>query len=179
MTPPPAVPAIPALYHPLTPQERLHEYLRSTFSATSLLAAGAAAGIGQWRNRPTGWGQGGEGYGKRFASAYVDHFERETMMFALAGAFHEDNRYYQSGRSGTGARLGYAVESTFLARHADGSRHFSISRLAAFAGAAALSRMWQPRGNRSFGNGAANFGTSMSVAVGFNIGREFLPGLIH
>jgi hypothetical protein len=163
----------------MTAEERLHQYYRNLVSPTSLLSAGAAAGIGQWRDRPTAWGLGSEGYARRYASAYVEHFERETLAFGLSSAFHEDNRYVPSGRAGAGARIGYAVESTFLARHEDGSRHLSISRLAAFAGAAALSRMWQPRANRTIGGGVANFGTSLSVAVGFNVAREFLPRLFH
>jgi hypothetical protein len=163
----------------MTEEQRLHQYIKDTLSLTSFLSAGAAAGIGQWRDRPTAWGEGGEGYGKRYASAYVEHIERETMMFGLSSALHEDNRYRPSGRPTAGARIGYAVESTFLARRDDGSRRFSVSRLLAFAGAAALSRVWQPAGNRTVRNGAVNLGTSLSVAVGFNVAREFLPGLIR
>lgn len=177
--PPAVAPAIQATFTPMTEEERLHQYFKDTLSPTSLLSAGAAAGIGQWRFRPTAWGEGGEGYGKRFASAYVEHIERESMMFGLSSALHEDNRYIPSGRPTSGARLGYAVESTFLARRDDGSRRISVSRLVAFAGAAALSRMWQPAGNRTLRNGAVNFGSSLSVAVGFNVAREFLPRLIH
>ena len=163
----------------MTAEDRIHQYYRDLLSPTSFLTAAAAAGIGQWRDRPTAWGLGGEGYARRYASAYVEHFERQTLEFGLSSALHEDNRYVQSGRSGAGARTKYAVESTFLARREDGSRRLSISRLAAFAGAAALSRIWQPAGSRTLGGGVSNFGTSFSVAVGFNVAREFLPGLFH
>ncbi len=174
---PAPVPTLSAPFVPMTQEERLHQYFQETLSPTSFLTASVAAGIGQWRDSPKPWGEGASGYGKRFASAYTEHFERETMMFGLSSALHEDNRYIRSGQSGSAARLGYAVKSTFLARHDDGSRHLSFSKLAAFAGAAALSRMWQPAGYRTFRGGAANFGTSFSVAVGFNVAREFLPRL--
>jgi hypothetical protein len=166
-----------APFAPMTPQQRLHRYLRDTLSTTSVVAASMAAGVGQWRDRPKAWGEGGEGFDKRFASAWTEHFERETLMFGLSGALHEDNRYFRSGQSGAAARAAYAAKSTLLARHDDGSRHFSFSRLAAFAAAATLSRMWQPEGYRTFASGAASFGTSLSVAVGFNVVREFVPRL--
>jgi hypothetical protein len=101
------------------------------------------------------------------------------MMFGLSSALHEDNRYLASGLSGGGARVKYALASTFLARRDDGSKRLSLSRLAAFAGASALSRWWQPAGQRTFRNGAVNFGTSISVAAGFNVAREFLPRLFR
>ena len=173
------IPAIKPFYIPMTEQERLHQYFKDTLNPTALLSAGAAAGIGQWRNRPENWGLGAEGYSRRLASAFTEHFERETLLFGLSSAFHEDNRYVPSGLSSKGGRVAYAVKSTFTARHNDGTRHVSFSRLAAFAGAAALSRLWQPAGYRGVRSGLANLSTSVSVAVGFNVAREFLPQIIH
>jgi hypothetical protein len=163
----------------MTQEQRLAQYVKDTLSPTSFLSASDAAAIGQARDRPAAWGQGGEGYGKRYASAFVEHYERETMLFGLSSALHEDNRFVPSGDTRVSRRVGSAVASTFLARHDDGSRHFSFSRLIAFAGAAALSRMWQPEHNRHVGGAIANFGTSISVAVGFNEAREFLPQVFH
>jgi hypothetical protein len=67
------------------------------------------------------------------------------------------------------------VKSTFLARRDDGSRRISYSRIVAFAGAALISRLWQPRSTNSLHSAALNFGTSMGVAAGFDVAREFWP----
>src|SRR5262245_25356839 len=60
-------------YTPMTRSERLRWYLKGTFGVGSVARAGMLAEIGQARNSPSEWGDGAEGYGKRFASAYGQH----------------------------------------------------------------------------------------------------------
>ncbi len=178
--PPAAKPAVnPPVFVPMTEGERLRQYLKDTFHPITLVSSAAAAGIGQWRNSPREWGQGGEGYAKRFASSYAEHMVRQTMIFGLSSVLQEDDRWFPSGRSGAGTRIGYAVESTFLARRNDGRRRLSFSRIASFAGAAFVSRLWQPDSSSHAHNGAINVGTSVGVAAGFNVAREFLPAIFH
>jgi hypothetical protein len=111
----------------------------------------------------------------RYGSSYAEHIVRATLMFGASSVLHEDDRYVRSRQSAVGSRLGYAVGSTFLARRDDGSRRFSFSRLGAFAGAALISRLWQPRSTNSMRSAALNFGTSIGVATGVDIAREFWP----
>ena len=168
---------------PLTESERLHEYLKDWVNPVSLMADAAGAGIGQWRDRPREWRQGGEGYARRFGSSYAQHVAYSTLLFGASSLLHEDNRYVLSGQSGFSHRLEYAVGSAVLARHDDpgglSHRRLSVSRIGAFAGAALVSRMWQPRSTNSLRSGALNIGTSIGVAMGFNVAREFLPGWLH
>ena len=133
---------------PITGGDRLRWYLKATISPLSFVTSAASAGFGQWRDRPKEWREGAEGYGLRFASSYGEHVVRETLMFGASSALHEDNRYVRSGESDLRPRIRYAVGSTFLARRDNGSRHLSFSRMGAFAGAALISRLWQPRSTR-------------------------------
>src|SRR5260370_13200732 len=96
-------------------------------------------------------------------------------MFGATRVMHEDNRYFRTGESDLRPCIRYAVERTFLARRDNGSRRLSFSRMGAFAGAALISRLWQPRSNRSPRSAAVNLGTSISVAAAFNVVREFWP----
>ena len=163
----------------MTERERLRRYLTDTVNPVSLLSSAASAGIGQWRDRPPEWNQGGLGYGRRIGSAYAEHIVRQTLMFGASSVLHEDNRYFRCADAGIKARVGYAVESTVLARHDDGSRHVSISKIGAFGGAALISRTWQPASSGGLRNAASNFGISLAVAAGFEVAREFLPDLLH
>ena len=83
------------------------------------------------------------------------------------------------GESGSGNRLRYALESTLLARKYDAGGHshrrLSISQIAAFAGAALISRTWQPRSTGSLRSGEFSFATTVGIAAGLNVMREFLP----
>ncbi len=169
----------PPVFVPVTEGERVLLYLQDTVNLVSVLSSATSAGIGQWRDRPPEWNQGGQGYGRRFGSAYAEHIAQATLMFGASSLLHEDNRYFRCGAAGFKTRLGYAVESTFLARHDDGSRHVSISKIGAFAGAALISRAWQSASSGALRNAGANFGISIAVAAGFEVAREFLPDLWH
>jgi hypothetical protein len=173
--PPPVAAPAQLAYTPLTQSDRFHNYLKGTFSVESVVRSAAGAAILQETNTPTEWGQGGEGYAKRFGNSYAQQIMRQTIMYGAADALHEDNRYTPSERSGIGARLKYAVESTFLARKDDGTRRLSYSRLGSYLAVAFLSREWQPPSTSGPGSAAMSFGTIVGSEVGFNIAREFWP----
>lgn len=159
---------------PMSRSERAAQYARSIFGPQAFLFSAVDAGIDQWRSRPYEWGQGAEGFGRRFGSAYAQRIVSQTIENGLALGLHEDNRYFASGKKGIG-RLGYAIESAFLARHDNGSRFISISAIGGNAGGAFISRIWQPRSTTSMGDGATSFGIDMGIRVGLNVAREFLP----
>jgi len=174
----PAVVAQPA-YVPLTEHERLRLYLKRLVSPEAVFRSAAGAGIDQAMDTPKEWGQGGLGYGRRFGSAYAEHIVRETLMFGSSSVLHEDNHYIRSGETGFGRRLKYALESSVLARHDDGTRQLSISKIGSTLGASFIWRIWQPPSTNSPGDAAENFGIAMGVSAGFDVAREFLPDLFH
>jgi hypothetical protein len=164
-------------FRPLSQRERTHIYLKTMVNPLGYVKAGFSAGIDQWKDKPQEWEQGASGYGKRFANIVGQYSIQRTVTFGLASAFHEDNRYFNSGKTGLWSRTGYAVASGVLARHDDGSRHVSISQLGGVAAGAFLSRSWQPPSQRSAGDGAVSFGITMGSNMGFSVLKEFLPDL--
>jgi hypothetical protein len=159
---------------PMTRSERLAHYEYSLFGPQAFLYAVSQAGLNQLRATPQEWGQGAEGYGRRYGSAYAQHIIGATVGNGIALALHEDNRYFKSGKTGIG-RLGYAIASSLLARHDDGSRFISFSAIGGTAAGAFISRTWQPPSTTSMGSGAVSFGMAMGYRTGLNIVREFLP----
>ena len=175
-----AMPAsIPRAYVPLTAHQRLTLYLKNTVNPVSLFRTAASAGWGQWRDRPEEWGEGSHAFEHRVISSYAEHITFTTLMYGSSSLFHEDNRYLPSGETGFKPRLRYALESSFLARHDDGTRHVSISNIVAIVGAALISRTWQPHDTRGLRPAAINMGVMVSAAAGFDVLREFLPDLLH
>jgi hypothetical protein len=57
---------------PLTPGQKFHLAFRSAADPFQVLAAGLDAGYSQATDDFPGYGQGAQGYGKRFGSAYAD-----------------------------------------------------------------------------------------------------------
>jgi len=172
-----AVPLMAQGYVPLTQGARVREYLANAFNPVYLVTSAAGAGIGQWRNSPREWGQGGEGFGRRYASSYAQHLTTDTLVFMTSSLLREDNRYVPSPSAGVKARIAYALKSTFQARHSDGSTHFSCSRIGSMAGSSLISRAWQPPSSGKLSSAGINFGASLGSAMGFQVAHEFLPFL--
>jgi hypothetical protein len=168
-----------AVYTPMTQGERTKYFLAHTFSAESVLRSAAGAGVLQGLNTPSEWGQGAEGYGLRFTNSWGQHFIRSTLMFGTSSVLHEDNRYFQSGKSGFWPRFKYAVASTFLAERDDGTRRLSFSRIGSYTATAFISREWQPPSTRGPESAANALGVALGGEIGFNVAREFFPKLLR
>lgn len=162
---------------PMTASERFRLYLRRAFAPGSILESAAGAGIRQWENTPKEWKQGAEGYGDRLGSAYATHFIRESLEYGASAALREDNRYTRSGESGFWKRSKHAIVYTFMARNDAGNEHFAYSRFGSAAGAAFISRIWQPHSTNSAGDGAVVFGGTIGSDVGANMFHEFWPDI--
>ena len=162
---------------PMTRSERLRNYLAGLANGESIVRAAASAAVRQAENSPKEWQGGGKGYGYRIGDAFAQHVIRNTLQYGASSVLHEDNRYFASGQSGLFRRMKYAVRGTLLARHDNGSQSISYSRIGGTAGAAFISRIWQPPSATTAGDGAVSFGISMGSQMGFNIFREFWPDM--
>lgn len=166
-------------FHPFTPKERLKVYSKGFISPFRFFFSGAQAGITQWQDSPHEWGQGAAGYWTRYGNYYGYQLISDVLQMTGEDILHEDNYYYGSGYHGFWKRTKYAVKSSVLARGADGTQHFSISQVGSTAGAAFISRIWQPHSTGSAGDGAISFGISMGTNAGVNVVREFMPDIIR
>jgi hypothetical protein len=164
-------------FQPMDQQERTHLYFKTMINPFGFIKAGFSAGLDQWSDKPSEWEQGASGYGKRYANILGQYSIQRTVTFGLSSLLHEDNRYFNSGKQGLWPRLGYALSDGMLARHDDGSRHFSFSQTGGVAAGAFLSRLWLPKSQNSAGDGAVSFGITMGSNIGFGVLKEFLPDL--
>jgi len=164
-------------FQPQTQAERTRRYLKTWVNPISYVKAAFSAGIDQANDKPTEWEQGASGYGKRYLNILGQYTTQRLVTFGLESALHEDNRYFNSGKHGFWPRTGYALSSGILARHDDGSRHFSISQVGGVAAGAFLARAWLPPSQSSASAGAVSFAITMGSNVGFSVVKEFLPDL--
>lgn len=160
---------------PMTRSERVAYATDSAVGRPAFIYAAMRAGINQGMDRPSEWGQGARGFGLRMGSIYGGYFIDQVFEQGIAYLRHEDNRYFASGEHGFGRRLAYSAMSTIAARRDDGSRTVSLSVIGGAAGAAFVSRAWQPRSNTSAGDAAVAFGLTMGTRFVMNIMREFSP----
>jgi hypothetical protein len=159
------------------PSERtkVNNYVFDAFGPYPIAGVGVATGINQWTNSPPEWGQGVEGFGKRFGSDFAIAAIDTTARYGLAEAFKEDTLYYRCECRGPFPRLRHAVISTLTARHGQDGRYvFSFPALVApYAGSMTAIYGWYP--DRFGAKDAFRMGNySLLGYMGGNIALEFL-----
>jgi hypothetical protein len=136
-------------YHFPTPHEQAHAYLHELIGPFAFVRAGIRAGIEQARDTPSGWGQDFPGFLQRYGSAYGEAALRDTIVYGMSQALHEDDRYLVCHRCSFGDKVENAALAEFTARRGvDGHRVFSPTPIAASIGAPMIAyAAWYPPGN--------------------------------
>lgn len=163
-----------------TPRITLNKYVFDAFGPYAIAESVFTAGIDQATRTPPEWGQGMEGYSKRFASDFAIAAVATSTRYGLAVAFKQDISYYPCECRGVFPRLRHAAISTVTGRRGeDGHRVFSVPALVApYAGASAAVYGWYP--NRYGAKDALRMGNySLLVNMGGNIALEFFYGGSH
>jgi hypothetical protein len=159
----------------LTLGDRFRIYRQAVLRPYSGVGPAFGAGIGQWEDEPPEWGQGGQGYGRRFASGISRQFISETVRFGVAAADGEDPRYHRWGDSGFWDRTKHVVVESFTSETASGKRIPAYSRFAGTYGAAFISNAWYPDSRSGAGWALRRGSTALASSVGFHMFEEFMP----
>ena len=161
---------------PLTWKQKFSLATRGTFDPIAMLGVGFAAGVEQANNSFPGYGQGAEGYGKRFAAKFADGRSSDYLTHAIFPTLlHQDPRYYYQGSGTFKSRLLHAIGSAFFTRGDDGRTEPNYSYVLGDMGSGALSNLYYPRANRGVHLVFSNAAVGLAGRVGGNILREFLP----
>src|SRR4051812_34883687 len=163
-------------YQPLTGNERWNLYLRRAFWSPGvfLRAAGPALGA-QLNNEPPSWGQGMEGYSKRFANRFGRFALQETYEAVGAAALGHEGRYIRSNRSGFLPRARHALISDFVTCDRRGRLTPHVARIGSMFGAEFTGKLWMPAGYNDTATAMRGVGVQLGVSSGFNLIREFAP----
>lgn len=163
---------------PLSWKEKFAIAAKGSFDPYEFTVVGIVAGIRQAENSSPGFGQGMQGYGKRYGAAFADQVDGNIMV---GGAFPTilkiDPRYFQLGRGSLNRRFGYAISRIFIARTDSGKSLFNIPEFAGNATAIAISNVYYPASDRSFSASLSDWGTQMGLDAFGNELKEFWPDI--
>jgi hypothetical protein len=164
---------------PLTTGQKFRVVARSSFDYVQIPWYGFLAGISQTENSEPGYGQGAEGYGKRFGAAAADGTIENFMTSAIfPSVFHQDPRYFQLGQGSFVHRAGYSVSRIVIARTDSGHHQLNISEIFGSALAAAISTYsYHPRADKTLSNTAEVWGTEVSYDTLTIVLKEFWPDI--
>jgi hypothetical protein len=159
----------------LTLGERFSIYGHALRKPYTVVGPALGASIGQWENEPPEWGQGVEGYARRFGSGMGRHFIAETIRFASAAADGEDPRYQRCDETGVWDRARHAIVGTFTSRTSSGTRIPAFSRFAGVYGAAFISNTWYPDSRATTGYALRRGSTALGSSLAWHFFGEFIP----
>jgi len=164
---------------PLTAPEKFRVTARSAFDPVEYFWYGALAGLSQLENSEPGFGQGAEGYGKRYGAYFADGTIENFMTSAvLPSLLHQDPRYFQMGHGGFLRRTGYAVSRIFVTRTDTGRHQFNFSEILGSAASASISAYsYHPMGDRTLPNTASVWGSQVGYDTLTFVVKEFWPDI--
>ena len=169
----------PLVYTPYTPAQKFKSATRNVIGPFALVGVGISAGYSQLVNTPSEWGQGSEGYAKRYANAFGVNLSYQYFSATLESALHEDPRYFPSIDRSAKGRLKHAIAHVFVTRKDDGSEGFAYARWASAFGAGFLSNSWNPKSNNSAGDAVETGAAILGIDLAVKVGQEFIPFLRH
>lgn len=166
-------------YTPLTNQQKLNRTLGRLIGPTWLLFTGISAGYSEWRRTPAQWGQGSEGYARRFGTICALAAFRQSVLFTGVALDREDLRYPRSERHGFFPRAGDALRQALLSRRDDGSLGFAYARTVSDLGTTMLARAIYPDRGGFTGRSVVRVTAAyLAGREGFGIVREFTPDVM-
>jgi hypothetical protein len=165
---------------PLSSGQKFKLFFKSATDPWPFLLAGAVAGIGQAQNSTPEWGQGAEGYAKRFGAGYSDYFIGNFFGNAvLPSLWHEDPRYFQKGTGSGMSRFLWAAASTVWCKRDSGKWGPNYANVLGNMIGSAIGRAYYPPSDRTFG-GTISDGLTVTAEgiVGAEV-IEFWPDMVR
>ena len=161
---------------PLTPRQKFELAWKSAVDPVTFAASGVVAGIEQANDGFSGYGQGAQGYAKRYGASYADGFIGNMIGgFLLPSLLKQDPRYFYKGNGSTRARIFYALANAVVCKGDNGHWQADYSGILGSLAAGGISNLYYPASSR---NGARLTFENTAIGIGgsgiSNLLQEFL-----
>lgn len=161
---------------PLTPGGKFKLFAVNTVNPFTFISTGVWAGIEQAQDTYPSWGQGAEGFGKRFGAVYASTATSNFFSnFMFPSILRQDPRYFRKLKGGFGSRLGYALSRVVVTRTDHGNSSPNVSLWLGAGSSAALGNLYYPSDQQDASHVFGRFGINIATTAGFNVAREFWP----
>ena len=161
---------------PLTSKQKFNLAWKTMVDPVTFAWTGALAGVEQAENDFSGYGQGAQGYAKRYGAAYADGVTGIFIGSAiLPSLLKQDPRYFYKGTGSKRSRILYAIANAVICKGDNGHWQANYSSIIGGLAAGGISYLYYPAQNR---NGAglifetALIGTGATAAT--NLFQEFI-----
>ena len=160
----------------LSAGQKFKLFVDNSISVHALAESSVGAALGQASDSPHGYGQGGDGYAKRFGSSMARGASTNFFgTFVLASALHQDPRFFPERDPTFGRSVKYSLQRLVVTRNDDGRDVANWSGLMGPLLSEGLANAYWPERERTAGQTFQRYGTDLAVQLGENMLREYWP----
>ena len=159
---------------PLNSKQKFELAWRTTVDPVTLVLTGGVAGVQQARNDFSEFGQGAQGYGKRYGAFYANLVTGTFIGSAvLPSLLKQDPRYFYKGSGSRRSRILYAIANAVICKGDNGRWQANYSNILGSLAAGGISSFYYPANGRTraqvtIGNAAFAIGATAA----FNLFQE-------
>ena len=160
---------------PLTSKQKFELAWKTTVDPVTFVLVGGTAGAQQAQNSFSGYGQGAQGYGKRYGAVYADTVTGNFIGGAiLPSLLKQDPRYFYKGSGSKRSRMLYAIANSVICKGDNGRWQAAYSNVIGSLAAGGISNLYYPASNRGAGLIFENATIGIGENAISNLFQEFL-----
>ncbi len=161
---------------PLISKQKFNLAWKTSTDPVNFVLTGVVAGIQQADNTFSGYGQGAQGFAKRYAANYADGFIGTIIGGAiLPSLLKQDPRYFYKGTGTIRSRALYAISMSVVCKGDNGHWQVNYSGILGGLAAGGISNLYYPASDR---NGVAltfeNALIGIAGSAAENLVQEFI-----
>jgi hypothetical protein len=159
---------------PLTPKLKFRLATRVLIDPVTIIGVALVAGFNQAGDIPN-YGQGAQGYAKRFGAA--DATGATDIMIGgaiLPSLLHQDPRYFYQGTGTTKSRAWHAISMVFVCKGDNGKPQPNYSTFGGDVASAAIATAYYPSSDRGAGRVFGTVLINTGERVIANLAQEFI-----
>ena len=156
---------------PLNPKQKFELAWKATIDPINFGMTGAIAGVQQAVDAFSGYGQGAQGYAKRYAASYADSAISTFIGGAiLPSVLKQDPRYFYKGTGTRRSRIIYALANAVICKGDNGHWQVNYSSMLGSLAAGGISNLYYPESDR---DSTVTFENTL-IAIGSNAANNLL-----
>jgi hypothetical protein len=164
----------------LSTEQKFKLFVDNSISLHELAGASLGAAISQAADSPHGYGQGGDGYAKRFGSSMACTASSNFFgTFLLASALHQDPRFFPERDPTFGRSVKYSLRRLVVTRDDAGRDVANWSGLLGPLLSEGLANAYWPERDRTAGQTFQRYGNDLAARFGTNMLREYWPAFFR
>jgi hypothetical protein len=161
---------------PLTSKQKFKLAARTVVDPVTFLIVAASAGVEQAQNHFIEYGQGMQGYAKRFGANYADTVSGTFIGGAiLPSLLKQDPRYFYKGTGSAESRAAYAIAASVICKGDNGRWQPNYSSILGSLAAGGISNLYYPSNDR---NGVGLTFTNAAIGIASNAVTNLLQEFV-